>query len=293
MIAVGRIVAETGPRPDGQQIEGHVRHRHLGLDIGRGLLPAEPPLQCQKRQDAAVGVGKDLAVQNAVPIQRPGRFDDLGKLLADVVQVSTVEPHFGPAAVELGSDAVVLVLGPDRGAQAREHVGGILGRRGEHELDRVQQPETGLVQATLLGEDGGFARVAGQHQGHSHGRLRPLERFCDGRLQQSLPQADAQLPRQDLGHVLGGQGVAALQQRGEYGTLGGGPRRGFDGGEGLLHFRQTRRAAGVRDVRAPRQHVGHGLAQIGRAIVCLAQSSGGHAGHTADRGGNRGPTQAG
>ena len=292
VVAVARVLEAIRARPDGKQIEGHVDHRHLGLDIGRGFLPAEPPLQSKERQHAAVGVGQDLAVKNAVPIQRPSRFDDLRELLADVVQVAAVEPHLRPAAVELGADAVVLVLDPDRGAQARQHVGCVLSRRGEHELERVEEPEASFVQASLFGEDGGLARVAGQHHGHSHVRLGPLERFRDGRFQQPLPKADAQLTRQDLDHVLGRQSVAALQQLGEYGPFRGRSRRGLDGGEGLHHFGQARGEAGVRHVRAPGQHVGHGLPQVGRAVVGLAQRSRGHTRDTADRGGDGSPTQA-
>jgi hypothetical protein len=119
--------------------------------------------------------------------------------------------------------------------------------------------EAGLVQAALFGEDRGLARVAGQHQGHAHGRLRPLERFGDGRLQQPLAQADAQLPGQDLDHVLGREGVAALQQRGEDAPLAAGPGAASMAAKASATSSEHGREARGPGVRPQRQHVGHGL----------------------------------
>ena len=281
---------ERGPMAS--KIEGDVDHRNLGLHRGRGPLAAESGLQRQEGQDVAVGVGQDLAVQDAVPVQRPGRLDDLRELVADVVQVAAVEPDVGPAPVELGADAVVLVLHPDRWPQAGDDRGSVLGRRGEHELDWVQEAEARFVQALFPGEDGGLARVAGQHQGHAHNRLRVVERFGDGRLQEPLAQADAQLPGQDLDHVLGRERVAALQRAREDGALGGRPGCDLDGGECLRHFLERRGEARVRGFGAQRQHVGDGLAQVGAAIVGFAQSSGRRPRQVAHDGRDRGPAQA-
>jgi hypothetical protein len=47
--------------------------------------------------------------------------------------------------VELGADAVVLVLDPDRRPEARHDLGRVLRRRGEHELDGVASPRAPAV----------------------------------------------------------------------------------------------------------------------------------------------------
>ena len=56
-----------------------------------------------------------------------GRLDDLRVAAADVVQVARVEADLRVALVELGTDAVVLVLDPDLGAEAGDDLGGVLG----------------------------------------------------------------------------------------------------------------------------------------------------------------------
>ena len=143
-----------------------------------------------------------------------------------------------------------------------------------------------------LRENGGLADVAGEHRRQLDRRLRPLERLGDGRLQQPLAQPDAQLPGEDLDHVLGGQRVAALQQIGEDGALGRGAGSGLDRGEGLGHFPQRRRAARVRLAPDAAQYVGHGLAQVGGAVVGLAERSGRRTRHVARDGRDRRPANA-
>ena len=95
--------------------------------VGR-RLPAEPRLEADERQDAAVLVGEDLAVDDPGPAQRPGGLDDLGELVADVVEVARVEADVRAALVELGADPVVLVLDPDLGAEPADDLVGVLGR---------------------------------------------------------------------------------------------------------------------------------------------------------------------
>ena len=239
----------------------------------------------------AVREAEYLAVQNAVPIERAGRLDDLGELLADVVEVAAVEPHFRPAAVELSPDAVVLVLDPYHGAQAGEDVGGIFGRRREHELDRMEQPQMGLGQAILFGEDRGFARVPGQHQGHPDGRLWPPERVGDGRLQQPFSQPDAHFAGENFDHVLGGQRIAASQQRRKRGPLGRRSGDRTDGGVGLGNLDQARRQARVGRVGPEVQNGGHGHAQVRGLVVCGAEGAGGGAGKPRDDGRDGRPAQ--
>ena len=53
------------------------------------------------------------------PVQRSGRAASTtsGNCVADVVEVARVEADVRAALVELGADAVVLVLDPDLGAE--------------------------------------------------------------------------------------------------------------------------------------------------------------------------------
>ena len=55
---------------------------------------------------------------------------------------------------------------------------------------------------------------------------------------------------------------------------------------------QRRGAARVRVIRAQRQHLGHGLAQVRGAVVRLAERSGGRTGHVAHGGRDRGPAES-
>jgi len=156
----------------------------------------------------AVRVGQNLAVQDAVPGQIASGLHQFRKLLADVVEVAAVQADLRTTAVELGSNAVVLVLDPNRRPQARDDLGRVLDRRGQHELDRVQETEAGRVQAVLLGENGRLADVTGEHPRQLDRGLRSLEGLGDSRLEQPLAQPDAQLSGEYLDHVLGGQRIA-------------------------------------------------------------------------------------
>ena len=113
----GRVAVGVVTRPEREQVERHEDDRHLGLDRRRRRLAPEPCLQALERQHEAVLPGEDLAIDDPGPGERPGGLDDLGELRAHVVEVARVEAHVGPALVELGTDAVVLVLDPDLRAE--------------------------------------------------------------------------------------------------------------------------------------------------------------------------------
>ena len=193
--------------------------------------------------------------------------------------------------MELGADAVVLVLDPDGRSQARDDLGRVLGRRCEHESDGVAQPQARLLETPFFGEDRRLADVAGEHAGPLHRRLRSFEGPGDGRLQQPLAQPDPQLSGEDLDHVLGSQRVAARQQLGEDGALGRGAGSGLDRGESLRHFGYPRGVARVRLIGPVRQEVGNGHAQVRRSIVGLAQGPGRRACQVRHGGSDRGPSQ--
>ena len=113
--------------PDRQRIECHEDDRDIGLDRLRRRLASEPALERDEREDRPITPAEDLAIEDAVPGERPGRLDDLREPGADVVQVARVEPHIRAALVELGADAVVLVLDPDLRPEPADDLGGVLG----------------------------------------------------------------------------------------------------------------------------------------------------------------------
>ena len=89
------------------------------------------------------------------------------------------------------------------GPRRRDDLGGVLGRRGEHELERMEQGQLGVVQAVVAGQLGEPADVAGQHAGPLHVVERAVEGLGDGRLDEALAQADPQLAAEDLDDALG------------------------------------------------------------------------------------------
>ena len=57
--------------PERQHVEGDVDDRDLGLDRRRRRLAPEPALERDERQDGPVAPAEDLAVEDAVPGERP------------------------------------------------------------------------------------------------------------------------------------------------------------------------------------------------------------------------------
>ena len=145
--------------------------------------------------------------------ERHGRLDDLGEAGADVVQVARVEPDVRAALVELGADAVVLVLDPDLRPEPGDDLGGVLGRRGEHELERVEQGQGRVAERVVAGEAGQPADVADEHARPLDVVERAVEGLGDGRLHEPLAQADPQVAAEHLDDVLGRQRVGPLEQR--------------------------------------------------------------------------------
>ena len=123
-----------------------------------GVFRPSRRLEGDERQDHAVAPAEDLAVEDAVPWQRLGGADDLGVARADVVQVARVEAHLAAALVELGPDAVVLVLEPDLRAEPGDDLLGVLGGRGEHELERMEERQRRAREGIVAGEGGQLAR---------------------------------------------------------------------------------------------------------------------------------------
>ena len=145
------------PWPEHEHVPRHEDHRHGRQDVGAGALPADARLEREERQHgpAALAVAAEreqLAVEDPVPGEVDRARDDLRVAVADLVEVAAVEADLRSAPVELGADAVVLVLDPDGRPEAAEDLGGVLGRGREHELERVEEPGRGLGQAVVVGQ---------------------------------------------------------------------------------------------------------------------------------------------
>ena len=188
-----------------------------------------------------------------------GRLDDLRIAAADVVQVARVEADLRAALVELGTDAVVLVLDPDLGTEPGDDLGGVLGRRGEHELERVEEGQRGRRQAIVAGECGQLPDVADEHARPLDVVERAVEGARDAGLDQALAQADPQVATEHLDDVLGGHRVGALEQAAQDrrlpGRAGGGldlAERGGHLGEGRARLGRRGVAGGAQAPRRPR-----------------------------------------
>ena len=143
----------------------------------------------------AVAPGQDLAVEDAVPGQRRRRLDDLGELVADVVEVAGVEADVVAALVELGADAVVLVLDPDLRPEPLMISAASSAGEASMNLSGWNSAELGVVEPVVARELGQPPDVAGEHPGPLDVVERPVEGLRDGGLDEALAQPDAQLAR--------------------------------------------------------------------------------------------------
>ena len=112
------------------------------------------------------------------------------------------------------------------GPSRRDDLGGVLGRRGEHELERVEERQLGARRARS-------SRASAASRPTSPTSMpgpldvveRPVERLGDRRLDEPLAQADAQVAAEDLDDALGGQpGRTGRAARAGSPTCGAGPR---------------------------------------------------------------------
>ena len=99
------------------------------------------------------------------------------------------------------------------GPEAGDDLGRVLGRRREHELERVEQRHRRVAQAVVAGEQRRPADVAGQHPGPLDGVERAVERLRDRRLDEALAKADPQLAGEHLDDGRGGPRGGAREER--------------------------------------------------------------------------------
>ena len=216
-----------------EQVEGDVAHADVARQEEVALVaPAQALLQVEERQPAVGGLGDEFAIEDDRGLQMGGGGEQFRELRADRFQVATEQLGPPGAGVQLGADAVELVLQPDAPAcrVGGQFVGGILAnqalpdrlgaflRAGEHDLDGHEQARGRLLQPAGAGQHGGLTEVAGEHGGFAHGFRLLIEGGRHGLLDEALLRAHAQFAGEQA-HQPGaadgiepGQGVA--QQRG-------------------------------------------------------------------------------
>ncbi len=194
--------------------------------------------------------------------------------------------------MKLGPDAVVLVLDPDLRTQTRQDLCRVLGRRGEHEPQRMHQAKTSLGESALFGQHGDLADIAGKHSRPADVRLGLAEGLRDRRLQQPFTQPDPQLAGENLDNEAGGCRLAPGQDGGEQRALDRGARGRFHCGERIGQLAQCQAVGRIGLDRAQSEQIGYGGPEVGRSVVRLAERLEGRARHLADRGRDRRPAQS-
>ncbi len=260
-------------RAECQGIEGDVDDGRLLLQLTARVLAAQPRLELNERQRHAVAEGEQLAVEDAVPGKAMGGRDYLRIALADLVEVAAEDTHLAALLVQLGANAVVLVLDPDRCAEPAQDFRLVGNRVGEHRLQRPEHRQLGSAKALVACQLGGVTQVAGQHAGHLDVGQLGIERGRYGRLEMALAESDAHVAREDLDHRARHGRVAARQQRGQRSRLRGGPARLGHLGERLGDLGQRRLVLRRGRVAVRREEVVDGPTQVGRFVVSRAQRS--------------------
>ena len=179
------------------------------------------------------------------------------------------------------------------GPSRRDDLRGVLGRRGEHELERMEEGQRGVAELVVTGEAGQPPDVADEHARPFDVVERAVEGLGDGRLDEALAQADPQVAAQHLDDVLGRQRVGPLEERAQDGRLAGRPGCQLDLGEGGGHLGERRTRLGRRLVAGGGQDLRHRDAQVGRSVVRLAEGGPRHLAEVGHRRRDGRPAEAG
>ena len=126
-------------------------------------------------------------------------------------------------------------------------------------------------QGVVAGERGQPADVADQHPGPLHVVERPVEGARDGGLDEALAQADPQVAAEHLDDVLGGQRVGAFEQGAQDRRLAGRPGGRSIAANAAATSGSVGLVSGGGAWPAAVEHVGDGDAEVGRAVVRLAE----------------------
>ena len=216
-----------------KQVERDEHDGDLGQELLRGPHPSQPGLERGEVEHRSLAPGDELAVDDERRLvrQRARRLHDLGERPRHVVEVAAEQPR-RPARleVELGADAVVLVLDPGLVADSAHHLVGVGHGRCEHESDRSPDVQRCVRQPSLARQRRRLADLAGEHVRASNRLRLGVEGRRDRLFQQALPQADAGLARRDASdesRLLGRRSTVQIgHQRDALGRRAGGRDRG-------------------------------------------------------------------
>ncbi len=252
-----------------QQVEGDQHHRHLLDQLGARSYPSEARLQAGEVKHRSGPIRDQLPVDHQPLPQARGRPHDLGEGGGHVVEVAREEARTGLGdQVQLGADAVVLVLDPGLRADPPHHLLRVGDRGGEHAADRAAELQRSLGQPIIARQDGRRTRLAEQHAGAPHRLDRPVKGRGDRLLQQPLAQPDSQLARGDTAHETRLFRSGSVEQAGHLGHPHLGRGGLADGAPPRIQRRQGE-ALAMRLVSG--QQLRGGVAQVGVAQVGGAQ----------------------
>ena len=235
-------------------------------------------MQLKERSHHSVAECEQLTVQQKVVGDGQGCLDHLREGRGDLVEVARVEHHAVAFLVQLATDPVVFVFHPGFPANPVHDGGRVLFRGGQHELERVHQPQPRLSERAPARQQGDLAQVTAQHRGPGHIAERDVEASRDPFLHEPCPQADPQVTGQDLAYVFRLQGRQPDKQVAQDLSLFLDCPFLVDPVESLLDVEE----AGRFRSRLAGQNLLDHVAHVGVAEVGLAEGFFVHLGHLAD-----------
>ncbi len=127
----------------------------------------------------------------------------LGETMRDFVERARVDRQAPARLVDLAANAVVLIFDEERAVDRAADLLGRLDRRGQHKLERVEQPHPRRAEPAMARQQRRLADVAQQHIGPLHLPNRDAGVARQGIFELALLQADPQVAAHDLDDVLG------------------------------------------------------------------------------------------
>ena len=179
------------------------------------------------------------------------------------------------------------------GPEPLQDLRGVLGGRGEHELQRVEEGQLGAVEAALACQLRRPADVAGEHPGPLHRVERAVESLRQRRLDQPLAEPDAKLAGEDANDAAGGLRVGAGEEACEQIGLPRRPGGSLDGRERRSDILEARRPGLVGRVSGACQDVRDRGADVREAVVGSAQVAAARSADLGEGVRDRGPADAG
>ena len=271
--AAARPGALVAAGPSAERVEGDEDDRHLGPDRGRRRLAPEPGLERDERQDGAVLQARISPSRMPSQARVARGLDDLRELAAR--RRGGRARRAGPSVPCLWSCARIpsyLSSTQTSGPEAPDDLGGVLGRRGEHELERVEQGHARRRRGGRRGPATASRPMSPvsipAHLTSSSGRSNAFAMAASSSPSRSPIRSSPPSTLTMYFAVSGSERASSVaQDRGLAGRAGGRLDRRERGG----HLGERRRRSRRRLVPGAGQDVGHGEAQVRVPVVGLAE----------------------